>query len=171
MGGEVTLSGAPGQGLVARVELAMPVLPDAPPHLPRTRLPSLPPLRILAAEDNATNRIILQSTLKSLGVTAEIVSSGEALIARWKEAEFDALLLDIAMPGRDGVETLHDLRMLAAVSDRPLPPALAVTANAMTHQLTDYLAKGFAAVVPKPLRPEDLARALASAITPADSTS
>jgi PAS domain S-box-containing protein len=171
MGGEVTLSGAPGQGLVARVELAMPVLPDAPPHLPRTSLPSLPPLRILAAEDNATNRIILQSTLKSLGVTAEIVPSGEALIARWKEAEFDALLLDIAMPGRDGVETLHDLRMLTAVSDRPLPPALAVTANAMTHQLTDYLAKGFAAVVPKPLRPEDLARALASAITPADSTS
>lgn len=169
MGGEVTLSGAPGQGLVARVELAMPMMPDAPVPARRIDLPSLPPLRVLAAEDNATNRIILQSMLKALGVTAEIVSSGEALIDRWQEADVDAVLLDIAMPGRDGVETLRDLRALALALGRPLPPALAVTANAMTHQMSDYLEKGFAAVVPKPLREEDLARALAACTSLADS--
>jgi CheY-like chemotaxis protein len=168
MGGEVTLSGAPGQGLVARIELAMPVLQGAPLEEQQASLPNLSPLRVLAAEDNATNRIILNSMLKSLGVTAEIVSSGPALIERWKEATFDAVLLDIAMPGRDGVETLSDLRALAAAGGRPMPPALAVTANAMTHQQSDYLKRGFFAVVPKPLRADDLARALARCITPAD---
>ena len=52
-----------------------------------------------------------------------------------------------------------------------MPPALAVTANAMTHQLADYINQGFAGVVPKPLRAEELARALAACIAPVVGTS
>jgi CheY-like chemotaxis protein len=166
MGGEVTLSGAPGQGLVARVELDLPVLPDGAPPEPAVSLPRLPPLHVLAAEDNATNRIILSSMLAAIGVSAEVVESGDALLARWQEGAFDAVLLDIAMPGRDGVETLAALRALAAACGRPPPPALAVTANAMTHQLAAYREQGFAAVVPKPLRAEDLALALLASLAP-----
>lgn len=166
MAGEVTLSGAPGQGLVARVELAMPILDDVPPQDASPSLPDLPPLRVLAAEDNATNRIILQSMLRALGVNAEITPSGHALLKRWEDEAFDVILLDIAMPGRDGVETLAELRARAALAGRPMPPALAVTANAMTHQIADYIDKGFAGVVPKPLRAEELACALAACLTP-----
>jgi PAS domain S-box-containing protein len=170
MNGEVTLSGAPGQGLVARVELAMPILDDVPSCDAPTCLTELPPLRVLAAEDNATNRIILQSMLKALGVTAEIVPSGDELLRRWEDDVFDVILLDIAMPGRDGVETLAELRALAALSGRTLPPAFAVTANAMTHQIADYIDKGFAGVVPKPLRAMELARALAGCVAPVAGT-
>jgi CheY-like chemotaxis protein len=166
MGGEVALSGAPGKGLVAQVKLAMPLVPEPPAGTVAPATPGLPPLMVLAAEDNATNRIILHSILTSLGVTAEIVPSGHALLARWQEETFDALLLDIAMPGLDGVETLRELQARGRASGRPVPPALAVTANAMTHQLADYLGQGFAAVVPKPLRAEDLGRALAAVIRP-----
>jgi CheY-like chemotaxis protein len=49
-----------------------------------------------------------------------------------------------------------------------MPPVLAVTANAMTHQISDYLAQGFSAVVAKPLRAEELASALTAAVQPAD---
>ncbi len=164
MGGEVTLTGAPGQGVVARVVITMPVLRGVPVPMAPTKLPALPALRVLAAEDNATNRIILHGMLKSLGVEAEILDSGEAVLARWPEAAFDAVLLDIAMPGRDGVETLADLKALARSLKRPAPLALAVTANAMTHQVDGYLAQGFCGVVPKPLRPEDLARALSGCV-------
>ena len=165
MGGEVSLSGAPGRGLVARVELAMPLVSDAPPlDLAVVGLPQLSPMRILAAEDNATNRIILQSMLRALGVTAEIVPGGDALLNRWEEETFDAILLDIAMPGLDGVETLAELRLRAVSTGRPMPPVVAVTANAMTHQLADYLDQGFAGVVPKPLRAEELVAALAASI-------
>lgn len=166
MGGEVTLSGAPGQGIVARIELALPVVQDDNGDVPSTFLPKLPPLRVLAAEDNATNRIILSSLLKALGVTVDIVHDGDALLERWQEQRYDAVLLDIAMPGRDGVETLVALRALAAATGRPLPPALAVTANAMTHQLSEYLRQGFTAVVPKPIAADTLAQALAACVVP-----
>ncbi|MCX7288981.1 MAG: PAS domain-containing protein [Rhodobacterales bacterium] len=164
MGGEVTLSGALGQGLVARVEIALPVVQGAtlPPAEPG--LPALPPMRVLAAEDNATNRIILAAMLRSLGVEAEIHDSGEAALARWRETSFDVVLLDIAMPGSDGLTTLAAMQAHSKAASRAAPVAVAVTANAMTHQVESYLAQGFVAVVPKPLRPDTLARAFLSAV-------
>ncbi|NJS38963.1 MAG: PAS domain-containing protein [Rhodobacteraceae bacterium] len=160
MQGEVTLSGAPGQGLTASVTLEMPVLADAALPLRAAPLPQLPPMTVLAGEDNATNRIILASLLSSLGVTADIVTSGDEVLQLWNPGKHAAVLLDIAMPGRDGLATLQALRDEAAARGWPAPYAIAVTANAMTHQVQDYLAQGFAAVVAKPLRPERLAEAL-----------
>jgi CheY-like chemotaxis protein len=160
MQGEVTLSGAPGQGLTARVILEMPILagelsPDQTAHPPE-----VPPMTVLVAEDNATNRIILASMLKAIGVTAELVTSGDEALQRWRPGAYDAVLLDIAMPGRDGLATLAALQEKAAALACPLPLAVAVTANAMTHQVEDYLARGFSTFVAKPLRPERLAAAL-----------
>jgi CheY-like chemotaxis protein len=164
MGGDVRLSSASGQGLVARIDL----------HLPRhdgpldtgdpAALPRLAGLRVLAAEDNATNRIILHGVLRSLDIEAEILPDGAAAVRRWQEMDFDAVLLDIAMPGCDGMATLSAMQAAARAARRAAPLALAVTANAMTHQVQDYLAKGFAGVVAKPLQPEGLARALVSAL-------
>lgn len=164
MGGEVVLSSAAGQGLRARVDLALP-RHDSPLELDSdTGLPDLSGVRVLAAEDNATNRIILHGMLRSLGIEAEILPTGEAAIRRWQEAAFDAVLLDIAMPGCDGIATLAAMQAAAQAARRPAPVALAVTANAMTHQVQDYHASGFAGVVAKPLQPEDLARALVAVL-------
>jgi PAS domain S-box-containing protein len=160
MQGEVTLSGTPGQGLVASVTLEMPVLADAATPLRAAPLPQLPPMTVLVAEDNATNRIILASLLQALGVTADIVSSGDEVLRDWQPDRHAAVLLDIAMPGRDGLATLQALQDQATALGVPAPYAIAVTANAMTHQVQDYLAQGFATVVAKPLRPERLAEAL-----------
>lgn len=160
MQGDVTLSSAPGKGLTARVDLAMPVVAasDHPPA--EAELPELPPMRVLAAEDNATNRIILSSMLQSLGVEARIVTSGDEALALWRAGGVDALLFDIAMPGRDGMETLATLQAEASALGRPVPPAIAVTANAMTHQVEAYLKQGFVACVAKPISLTRLAEAL-----------
>jgi PAS domain S-box-containing protein len=166
MGGEVRLAPRPGGGLVARVELDLPILseaPSAPVAKDASAALPLPPLRVVAAEDNATNRLILDSMLRSLGVKAEILPSGDAALQHWSRHDVDVLLLDIAMPGRDGLATLDALQVLARATGRKLPRVLAVTANAMTHQVESYLARGFDGVVPKPLRAEDLARSLAQA--------
>jgi CheY-like chemotaxis protein len=125
----------------------------------------LPAMRVLAAEDNATNRIILQSMLQALGVTAEIVEDGPTALERYRTEAFDAVLLDIAMPGMDGLDTLNALNDLARSLGHTAPRAVAVTANVMTHQVEDYLGHGFTAVVAKPIRLEMLGQALASCLS------
>jgi CheY-like chemotaxis protein len=165
MQGEITLASAPGQGLVASVTLEMPVLSGTAVPGRAAPLPQLPPMTVLAAEDNATNRIILASLLQALGVTADIVSSGDEVLRLWHPGTHAAVLLDIAMPGRDGLATLAALTDLAASRGHPAPHAIAVTANAMTHQVQEYLARGFAGVVAKPLRPERLAEALLASLS------
>ena len=160
MGGDITLSGAPGQGLTARVDLALPV------HTPQALggdplvVPALPPMTALVAEDNATNRIILQTMLTALGVTCQMVPDGDEALRLYRTMAFDVLLLDIAMPRLDGIATLAALRAVDAALGRAEAPAVAVTANAMTHQVQDYIAAGFADCVAKPIRLDRLADVL-----------
>lgn len=160
MQGEVSLQSVEGQGVTARVLLKVPVLAAGAAQDAGSDSRQLPPLRVLAAEDNATNRIILQSMLQSLGVETVIVADGQQALHRFREGGFDAVLLDIAMPGMDGLETLKALNAFAAETGRPAPRAVAVTANVMTHQVNAYLGQGFAAVVAKPIRIEMLGQAL-----------
>ena len=160
MQGHVTLHGTPGQGLTVRVDLAMPVVAAVQAGPDPLALPQVPPMTVLVAEDNATNRLILQTMLGALGVECTIVSDGDEALARSAEGRFDVYLLDIAMPQRDGISTLAALNARAAARGDPATPAIAVTANAMTHQVDDYFAAGFTAFVAKPVRLDRLAEAL-----------
>lgn len=160
MRGDVTLTSEPGQGVTARAELMVPVLARHSPAEIDTTARRLPAMRVLAAEDNATNRIILQSMLQALGVETVIVADGEAALDRFGQERFDAVLLDIAMPGLDGLQTLDAMKGLAASLGLGPPHAVAVTANVMTHQVEEYLDHGFTAVVAKPIRMEMLSQAL-----------
>nr|MCU0904072.1 ATP-binding protein [Tabrizicola sp.] len=167
MGGDVALTSVEGQGVTARVWLKIPVLDAGAARDDRSVMPQLPPMRVLAAEDNATNRIILQSMLNALGVTAVIVENGPEALDHYRSDTFDAVLLDIAMPGMDGLETLQALSDQARAAGLPPPRAVAVTANVMTHQVDDYLNQGFTAVVAKPIRIEMLSHALGRCLVPA----
>jgi len=167
MHGEVGLKRAAERGLMATVDLAIPVAEAvaAPQKAPPP--PDLPPITVLAAEDNASNRIILNCMLQSLGVTAETIGSGDELLRVWRPGDFSAVLLDISMPGLDGVATLRALRQRAKDCGAAEPRVIAVTANAMTHQVREYLDQGFVAVVAKPLRIERLSEALWACLAPA----
>ncbi len=161
MGGDVSLASVQGQGVSATVLLKIPVLESGLAGGHDSAALRLPAMQVLAAEDNATNRIILKSMLHALGVDAVIVEDGPAALDQFQTGDFDAVLLDIAMPGMDGIETLTALGALSDTTGKPLPPAIAVTANVMTHQVDDYLGQGFVAVVAKPIRIEMLGHALA----------
>ncbi len=171
MRGAVSLQSVEGQGVTARVSLKVPVLAAGSADDAGAAALRLPPMRVLAAEDNATNRIILQSMLQALGVETVIVSDGAEALDRFRSDSFDAVLLDIAMPGMDGMDTLNALNAMAGEMGRPAPRAIAVTANVMTHQVNEYLGHGFSAVVAKPIRIEMLGQALWQCVDqPAPST-
>ena len=109
------------------------------------------PLRILAAEDNTTNRLVLEAMISILGYSMDIVVDGQAAVEAWSTCEYDVILMDIQMPVMDGITATREIRAREAASGRRRTPVIAVSANAMTHQVAEYLAVGMDAHVAKPI--------------------
>jgi PAS domain S-box-containing protein len=178
MGGRIALHSRPGQGTAVRIRLPLPrapegLMPVAAGGATGAVVPAggIAGLRALAADDNATNRIILQAMLTRLGIAVTMAVDGQDAVAAWAPGKADLLLLDISMPGMDGVETLAAIRAREAAAGVAPAPAIAITANAMSHQVAEYLGAGFAAHVGKPFRREDLAAAIAAlGLTPPAAT-
>ena len=165
MKGEIKVDSRPGEGTVMRVTLPLPMGADevlpAPVEEP---LKSIEGVRILAADDNATNRALLEDMLKRRGVDLTVVSDGKQAVEAWEPDRFDLLVLDISMPVMDGIAALHGIREREAAAGRPETPAIAFTANAMAHQVSEYIINGFDTHVPKPFRMEDLTRAIGALV-------
>jgi signal transduction histidine kinase/DNA-binding response OmpR family regulator/HPt (histidine-containing phosphotransfer) domain-containing protein/PAS domain-containing protein len=118
------------------------------------------PRRILIAEDNATNQKLITVLLGRLGYQADITANGlEALKALHRQA-YDVVLMDVQMPELDGLEATRRLR--AELSESEQPYVVAMTANAMQGDRERCLAAGMNDYVSKPIRIEELVRALRS---------
>jgi CheY-like chemotaxis protein len=131
----------------------------------RTELPvdgRLDGMRILAADDNGTNRSVLELMLTRCGATVTTVDDGLQAVQAWEPGKFDAVLLDIAMPVMDGKGALEEIRAREAAAGSGRVPIIAVTANAMSHQIVEYLIWGFDSCVPKPLTMNDMTKAIRS---------
>ena len=110
-----------------------------------------PVLTILAAEDNATNRLVLEAMISILGYDLDMVEDGQAAVEAWTQRDYDLVLMDIQMPVMDGMAAARAIREAEAASGRRRTPIIAVSANAMEHQIRSYHDLGIDAVVPKPI--------------------
>lgn len=156
MGGNIGLNSVPGQGTEVWVTLNLPHAAAQGAAPPASARPDFTGLRALVAEDNATNRMILRAMLARLGISATMVEDGDEAVLAFEAGQFDLLLLDISMPRKDGMTALAEMQAKSGA----LPPALAVTANAMTHLVDSYRAAGFSDVVAKPVQLDALAAAI-----------
>ena len=165
MGGEISVQSAPGAGTTVRVTLPLPVsdslAPGAPSKMEMTE-GRLDGLRILSADDNSTNRTVLELMLTRCGAEVTTVSDGAQAVQVWEPGRYDAILLDIAMPVMDGKAALHEIRMKEAELNLPRVPIVAVTANAMSHQIVEYLIWGFDSCVSKPITMSDVTKVIRS---------
>jgi two-component system cell cycle response regulator DivK len=109
-------------------------------------------ITVAVVEDNADNRLLLRALLDSLYDMVEY-ETGPAALAGMAQAVPDVVLLDISLPGMDGVEVLR--RMRADVRLRHLP-VIAFTAHAMSGDREKYLASGFDDYLTKPIVDETL---------------
>ncbi len=107
-------------------------------------------LRVLAAEDNVTNQMVLKMLLAPAGIVPTLVENGREALDAWESQTWDIVLMDIQMPEMGGVEATRLIRRREAETGRARTPILAVTANAMTHQVGEYDAAGMDGVVAKP---------------------
>ena len=108
-------------------------------------------LRVLAAEDNDTNQLVLKTLLAQAGINPAVVVNGREALAAWERQAWDIILMDIRMPEMDGIAATKAIRLREAETGRARTPILAVTANAMTHQVVEYEAAGMDGLVTKPI--------------------
>ncbi len=123
---------------------------------PETAGAALAQLRILAAEDNATNRIVLKTILNAIGLDPEIVDNGREAVDAWRAGQFDLILMDVQMPVLDGVSATGEIRRVEAREGLERTPIVALSANAMTHQVREYLEAGMDAHLAKPIEMQKL---------------
>lgn len=166
MGGEIEVNSSPGVGTTVRVTLPLPVT-ESGAEAPRAATVETDPgrldgLRILAADDNGTNRSVLELMLTRCGATVTTVDDGLQAVTAWEPGKFDVVLLDIAMPVMDGKGALEAIRTMEAATGTSRVPIIAVTANAMSHQIVEYLIWGFDSCVSKPLTMGDVTKAIRS---------
>jgi hypothetical protein len=169
MGGMITVESRPGEGSRFTVRLAIARKNDREAEIDHAEdaLPapvSLDSLRVLAAEDNEVNQLVLRKILEQFGVTLTVVMNGREAVDAWTSKPWDVILMDIQMPVMSGVEATQLIRKQEALTQRPSTPIIALTANTMTHQLPEYEKAGFSGVVAKPIQVGLLMQALLDTI-------
>jgi two-component system, sensor histidine kinase len=165
MDGDVTLFSRPGEGSAFTVILPLTKVAATAADKVETTPDAAPDLRILAAEDNPTNQLVLRSVLRQAGVEPVIVDDGAKALAAWRAGNWDAVLMDIHMPVMDGLTALKEIRRLEAEEGRPRTPVIALTANAMRHQIELLIEAGMDDHVGKPIDVAQLLGALDRAVS------
>ena len=161
MGGEIHVESSTGEGTTFWFDVPMEVAPvaagvasgEAREREPGEHEPS-GPLRILVAEDNAINRMYLEKFLEAEGHEVSTAADGTAVLQATGQADFDVILMDIQMPGLDGVEATRRIRRNSDI------PIIALTAYAREEEVQSFLGAGMNAAVTKPIQESELRRTL-----------
>jgi len=189
MGGQIGLTSAEGRGTTFWFTLNLGVAPKpaesigaggSAEALREVRAPAieldtgpnpwkglLQGLHLLVAEDNEMNQFIMHETLALAGCTCDIVGDGLAALTAVERRSYDAVLMDSQMPNMDGLEAACRIREreAAAPAERKRLPIIAVTADALPGDRERCLEAGMDGYVSKPLRAEDLFRAIRQAVS------
>jgi len=149
-GGQISARNRDGGGAEISVTLPLPEpAPCAPPAHPASTLPDLSQLRVLVADDNQTSRLLLTQMLTQMGAEVVTAADGVQAIGRIERENFDLLLIDIEMPGFNGLEVIRHIRaMPGPVAQLPI---LAVTAYRMRANKTAIEAAGADQILSKPV--------------------
>ncbi|HWE47791.1 MAG TPA: ATP-binding protein [Caulobacteraceae bacterium] len=166
LGGSISVESTLGEGSSFTVRAPLTLVSREKRERPSTRkAPGLPtdggpPTKILAAEDNPTNRKVLAALLSQSNVDLSLVENGRLAVEAWRNGDFDLILMDIQMPEMGGVEATNLIRAIETERRLPPIPIVALSANAMSHHVENYLSSGMTAHIAKPIEPAELFRVL-----------
>ena len=164
MGGRLSYDDNPGGGSLFLLELPLVAVGSAPAltQAPRPATPAaaarMRRLRVLVVDDVAMNRDIAASFLRAAGHFTTMAEDGMAAVTQARQADFDAVLMDVRMPGIDGLEATRRIRALPGA--RGTVPILALTAQAFAEQIAACLDAGMTGHLAKPFTQAGLLAAL-----------
>ena len=165
MGGNIAVDSELGRGTTIYFCITFGLLaPKTPQSEPEDTQRAAPApaegLRILLAEDDPVNQISTGKLCEKLGHHATIAENGEQAIEALRRGEFDVLLMDIQMPGMDGLKATEAIRNGWAGKDKKNIPIIALTAHVMPEDQEYFLKAGMDDYLAKPVEMEDLQKAL-----------
>ncbi|QJB56075.1 PAS domain S-box protein [Pseudodesulfovibrio sp. zrk46] len=163
MNGSIEVFSKEGEGTSVYVALNFRYDPDAQVSR-RTSGPCVPGagLKLLVVEDNRVNRLLAVGMLEKLGHKAEMASGGWEALEKLQANVYDAVFMDIQMPGMDGVETTTKIRESKIGSSiDPNIPVIAMTAHAMVGDRETFLMAGMNDYIAKPVEMDEIRAALA----------
>ena len=163
MGGTITVESEVGKGSKFTISLGLDLAPDQPEALP---VSTLPPLKVLVVDRNPVSRRVVEEVLTAWSITISSTASGEAALgmlmqANDGDAPFDIVMIDHSTPGTAGVPVETLIRKQPALARTKL--SLVATGD-VAHGADDLAARGFAAVVLKPIRQSALLNCLMDTI-------
>ncbi|HEX8505198.1 MAG TPA: response regulator [Hymenobacter sp.] len=172
MGGKLTVQSESGKGSSFSF---VTTLPKASAEARQAALAPLAPVeeaavrgaRVLLVEDNAVNREVAQLLLEGHGVVVDGAASGFEALDLFELHRYDVVLMDIQMPGMNGLEATARIRAHADAR-RAATPIMALTANAFRADAEKYAAAGMNDTLPKPFDEAELLSKLASLIAGVD---
>ena len=167
MGGTITVDSQLGRGSTFQFTVSLPCAVDVETARPPAPLDTsaLRHRRVLVVEDNAINREVVRQLLQGWEVVVDEAETGPAALALHAERRYDAVLMDIQMPGMSGVEATVQIRQHPD-PERAQVPVLALTANAFRSDLDRYLRAGINDCLTKPFKEEEFYRKLLALVQP-----
>ncbi len=164
MGGTIEVSSVPDQGSVFRVELPLMPTEGAEQEVvsadPVQLKPALQQLKILLAEDQPVNRLVLSRLLEAMGHRVATVEHGGRLLAELAKGGYDLVITDISMPIMDGYQAVREIRSGQHAGIDPVIPVVAMTAHALTSDRDQCLAAGMSEYLSKPIEVDKLMEVL-----------
>jgi signal transduction histidine kinase/ActR/RegA family two-component response regulator len=161
MGGDIMVAPRKAGGTTFTLMVTLPLARAAPAADAKTdaALGATPPLRLLSVEDNPFGRVVLNAMLTELGHHADYIGRGEDAPQRLAQGGFDAVLMDMVLPGINGVEAIRRIRALAP----PLQHIAIIGISGRAEDEAAARAAGADAFLVKPVSPRALATALLAA--------
>ena len=169
MGGAITVNSAAGRGSAFSVTLPLQRIGEARDGASAAQTHDKAPsparaVRILAAEDNEVNQLVLRTLLGQAEVDLTVVPDGAQAVAAWADGGWDLVLMDVQMPVMDGITAVREIRARERLSGRGRTPIIALTGNAMVHQIAELIAAGMDDHVSKPIDIKRLFAAIDTAL-------
>ena len=154
MDGEIGVESVPGQGSTFTARLPLPAALGPVAVVGEAETLDLVGARLLVVDDNEVNQVVARAVLESAGASVVTVGDGRSALDRLRVEDFDVVLMDVHMPGMDGVEAVRRIR--SGEGGRVDLPVVALTADAMVGDAERLLAQGFDDAHPKPIQPAGL---------------